>query len=120
MRNMYSYLIQAALFSEKGISTDELKACFQESYYTVRKLLGSIRPEMLVSGLKGKSKYYQLDLKRAGRHAAQNRDGWQPLKCLNTKQKPRDRRSRGLFSSRGGFYFSVCSASKASMALRMR
>jgi Fic family protein len=62
VRNMYSYLIQAALFSEKGISTDELKACFQESYYTVRKLLGSIRPEMLVSGLKGKSKYYQLDL----------------------------------------------------------
>ena len=59
---MYSYLIQAALFSEKGISTEELKGGFKESYYTIKKLLGRIKPEMLISELKGKAKYYQIDL----------------------------------------------------------
>ena len=62
IRRMYSYLIQAALFSEKGISTEELKAGFQESYYTIKKYLGQIRPEMLISERKGKAKYYQIDL----------------------------------------------------------
>ena len=62
VRKMYSYLIQAALFSEKGISTDELKACFKASYYTIKKLLGCIDPEMLVGEQKGKSKFYQIDL----------------------------------------------------------
>lgn len=62
IRKMYSYLIQAALFSEKGISTEELKAGFQESYYTIKKFLGQIKPEMLISEMKGKAKYYQIDL----------------------------------------------------------
>lgn len=62
VRRMYSYLIQAALFSEKGISTDDLKTCFDESYYTIRKLLGKIRSDLLVSELVGKAKYYQIDL----------------------------------------------------------
>lgn len=58
----YSYLIQAALFSEKGISTEELKFGFKESYYMVKKLLGYIKPEMLIAELKGKAKYYQINL----------------------------------------------------------
>jgi len=62
VRRMYSYLIQAALFSENGISTEELKVSFQESYYTIKKFLGKIKPEMLISELKGKAKYYQIDL----------------------------------------------------------
>jgi len=62
VRKMYSYLIQAALFSEKGISTEELKTGFKESYYTIKKLLGCIKPEMLIAELKGKTKYYQINL----------------------------------------------------------
>lgn len=60
--SMYSYLIQAALFSEKGISTKELETQFEGSYYTVKKLLGSVRPELLISQFKNKVKYYQIDL----------------------------------------------------------
>ena len=62
IRAMYSYLIQAALFSEKGISTEELKTGFQESYYTIKKFLSQIKPEMLLSEKKGKAKYYKIDL----------------------------------------------------------
>jgi Fic family protein len=61
-RKMYSYLIQAALFSEKGISTAELKMSFNDSYYTVRKILEQIKPELLISKMHGKSKYYQINL----------------------------------------------------------
>lgn len=62
IRNIYSVLIQASLFSEKGISTEELKTGFSWSYHTVRKLLGSIKPELLISKFHGKAKYYQIDL----------------------------------------------------------
>lgn len=62
VRFMYSCLTQAALFSETGISTEELKSTFHESYYTIRKLLGHIRSDLLITKLKGKEKYYQLDL----------------------------------------------------------
>lgn len=62
VRKMYSYLIQAALFSEKGISTEELTFGFKESYYTIKKVLGCIKPELLIAELKGKRKYYQIDL----------------------------------------------------------
>lgn len=59
---MYSYLIQAALFSEKGISTKELEGCFKQSYYNVKKYLGFVRPALLRSMMKGRVKYYRLDL----------------------------------------------------------
>jgi len=59
---LYDYLIQAALFSETGISTEMLMELFGKSYYMVRKLLDSIEPELLESKRKGKSKYYQLNL----------------------------------------------------------
>ena len=59
---MYSCLIQAALFSEQGISTEELMTGFKESYYKIKKILGYIKPEMLIAELKGKTKYYQIDL----------------------------------------------------------
>lgn len=59
---VYSVLIQAALFSEKGISTAELEHGFQCSYHIVKKLLGQVRPDLLQSGQKGRAKYYQIDL----------------------------------------------------------
>lgn len=62
VRKMYSYLIQAALFSEKGISTAELQVCFKTSYPTVRKLLSHVQPELLLAQMKGRAKYYQINL----------------------------------------------------------
>ena len=62
VRRMYSYLIQAALFSEKGISTKELEVSFEASYYKVKKLLDRIDPRLLRSEPRGRNKYYQLDL----------------------------------------------------------
>ena len=59
---VYSVLIQAALFSEKGISTAELEHGFQCSYHIVKKLLGQVRPDLLQSSQKGRAKYYQIDL----------------------------------------------------------
>ncbi len=62
VRKLYSYLIQAALFSEKGISTTELTEQFRCSYHRLRKLIEQIRPELLVAEKKGKAKYYQINL----------------------------------------------------------
>ena len=62
IRNLYSYLIQATLFSEKGISTEELKNVFKESYYTIKKYLDEIPFELLRSEKHGRAKYYQIDL----------------------------------------------------------
>lgn len=58
---LYSCLIQAALFSENGISTRELEKNLQQSYYCVRKLLSAVPPELLVVSQKGKQKYYEID-----------------------------------------------------------
>lgn len=60
--NMYSCLIQAALFSEGGISTKELMSVSDESYYTVKKTLNKINADMLVVKNSGSTKLYQLDL----------------------------------------------------------
>ena len=64
IRKMYSYLIQAGLFSETGISTAELERELQGSYYIVKKLLGQVRKELLVCNSKGKEKCYQLDVEQ--------------------------------------------------------
>ena len=60
--SLYNILIQAALFSENGISTEELRSVTDKSYYAVKKLLSQIQPGLLRSELKGKAKYYQTDL----------------------------------------------------------
>lgn len=62
IRIMYSLLIQAALFSENGISTKELMTELDLSYYNVKKLLDSIPSDQLKSGTKGKEKVYQIDI----------------------------------------------------------
>lgn len=60
--SLYNYLIQAALFSEKGISTSELIEQYNTSYYKVNKLLVQLRPELVLCQKKGKAKYYQINL----------------------------------------------------------
>lgn len=62
VRRLYSFLIQAALFSEKGISTSELKEQYNVSYNTLKKWLDVVPASLLMSEKKGKYKYYQMNL----------------------------------------------------------
>ena len=59
---LYSLLIQAALFSESGISTKELMLQFDMTYNPVKKLIDQVPENMLIIRKKGNAKYYQMDL----------------------------------------------------------
>ena len=63
MSALYNILIQAALFSEQGISTQELLAVFRVNYATIRKRLSIVRDqELLVEVKSGNKKYYSIYL----------------------------------------------------------
>lgn len=64
LRRLYSFLIQAALFSEMGISMRELEANMACSKYTLNKLLTELAPEMTVIKKKGNCRYYSVDLEK--------------------------------------------------------
>ena len=58
-------LIQAALFSEHGISTKELQKFLENSYSTVKKGLDFIEKEgLLIKEKVGKENFYSLDLSK--------------------------------------------------------
>ena len=61
---MYSFLIQAALFSEQGISMLELQQNMQYSQYAVKKLMNKIPEEMMVIKTKQKFKFYAVNLEK--------------------------------------------------------
>ena len=59
----YDYLVQASLFSERGISTTELEDCLRVSYVTVSKELRQIEARGLLKKTRyEKENYYTLDL----------------------------------------------------------
>lgn len=63
--SLYSVLIQAALFSEEGISQKDLMGLMDiKSYSTFKKKIDKIPQALLVSHVKGKghAKYYELNL----------------------------------------------------------
>ena len=62
MRYLYSYLIQAALFSENGRSAADLRIQFEASCNTVKNLLRQVPEKMLIVQKKGRAKYCQIDL----------------------------------------------------------
>lgn len=62
VRLLYSYLIQAALFSEKGISMIELTSNMHCSKYTIDKLMKEIEPEKIVTKKKGNTRFYSINL----------------------------------------------------------
>lgn len=63
MRQMYNLLVQAALFSEDGITTEMLMQVTEQSYKSVMKYLGKVDPSLLICERKGGNmKYYRLDL----------------------------------------------------------
>lgn len=64
LRRLYSFLIQAALFSEQGISMAELKHNMKLSEYMTKKLMCEIPEEMLVVKTKNKFKFYFISLEK--------------------------------------------------------
>ncbi len=61
---LYNFLIQAALFSEKGISMAELQQNMKSSNYMIKKLISKIAEDMLVIKTKKKFKFYSINLQR--------------------------------------------------------
>jgi len=61
---LYSFLIQAALFSEKGISMMELQQNMKSSTYMIKKLICKIPKDMLIIKTKKKFKFYSVNLER--------------------------------------------------------
>lgn len=59
---LYSYLIQAALFSEKGISMAELERNMKKSNYVIKNIMKKISPEMIVIKKKSNFKFYSINL----------------------------------------------------------
>lgn len=63
MAQLYDYLIQAALFSESGIGTEELLRLFGVSRNTLQKKLGKVdEVSLLKTCTKNRMKFYKLDL----------------------------------------------------------
>lgn len=64
VRQLYSLLIQAALFSEMGISIAELKYGLEiKSYATLQSKLAIIKSQnLLIENKEGKTKYFKIDL----------------------------------------------------------
>ena len=62
---VYNMLIQAALFSETGISTGELQDNLGVSYGTVRKRLANVRNHsLLVREMRGRENFYRIDIQQ--------------------------------------------------------
>ena len=59
---LYYVLIQAALFSEDGISQKELEGFLNASYSSVRNKLSCIPGELLIKNTRDRHAYYMLDL----------------------------------------------------------
>ena len=64
LRSLYSYLIQAALFSEKGISMQELQQQMGLSNYMIKKIMANIPSDMIDIKKKGNFKFYSISLER--------------------------------------------------------
>lgn len=60
---LYNYLIQAALFSNNGISQKELEYRMNISYNTVRKRLQRIPKNLLIINQQSKRNFYLINLK---------------------------------------------------------
>ena len=59
---IYNLLIQAALFSEYGVSQKELESYLGLSYNSVRSRLQKIPQDLIIKITQGRHAYYMLDL----------------------------------------------------------
>ena len=66
--DLYDYLIQASLFSENGISTQELMSYLHISRATLSNRLSLISEQgLLIKNASGNIRYYKLNLDKAER-----------------------------------------------------
>lgn len=63
LHELYSLLIQAALFSEKGITSQELQNHMDLSDYMIKKLMNKIPKELIMVQTKSNFKFYSINLK---------------------------------------------------------
>jgi hypothetical protein len=61
---LYSLLIQAALFSEQGITMTELEQNMNLSKYLIKSLMSKIPAEMITVKTKQKFKFYSITLEK--------------------------------------------------------
>lgn len=65
LASLYDILIQASLFSELGISTQELLSVFHTNYATLGKRLSIVKNQgLLISEKHTNKKYYSMDLRK--------------------------------------------------------
>lgn len=64
LRGLYSLLIQAALFSENGISMQQLKNHMAISEYMIKRYMNVIPEELLSIKQKRKFKYYNINIEK--------------------------------------------------------
>ena len=64
LRGLYSFLIQAALFSENGITMMELQQNMKSSNYIIKKLFCKIPEDMIIVKTKNKYKFYSISLEK--------------------------------------------------------
>ena len=65
LNRTYSLLIQAALFSERGISVKEVMEVLEVSYSTVKNLLKRVADAgLLLEKKDGHTKFYQINLQK--------------------------------------------------------
>ena len=68
MYPVYDLLIQAALFSEIGISTKELMEVLEASYSTIKGRLDVVRSRsLLVTEKHGREHFYRIDIQEMDR-----------------------------------------------------
>lgn len=70
--DLYFVLIQAALFSDKGISIKELELHFDITYNTVRSRLDKIPDKFIIKNNHKKRNYYMINLEEVDKYLSEN------------------------------------------------
>ena len=69
---LYYILIQAALFSDKGITLDELEINLKASYNTIRNRLAQIPQNFIISNSYKRTKYYMINITEIDKYLSEH------------------------------------------------
>lgn len=68
MYEMYWYLVQASLFSDNGISLEELQVCMEVTYNTLNNRKKRILPGLIEEKKFGRKKYFMLNIENVKKY----------------------------------------------------
>lgn len=71
--DLYYILIQAALFSDKGITLDELEINLKASYNTIRNRLAQIPQNFIISNSYKRTKYYMINITEIDKYLSEHK-----------------------------------------------